>query len=215
MRRLRTPRGTHRPLLPFGPGGVKQVSAVPRRLRYYSIAVLLCQVRRQSQTCPKSHIFINKDREYRWGSRDCGLVERSVFLPSRRCRPRVKQLLNALHMFPVGLGLALHIVQVLHVHPRRYSIVYPQSGVVIHRRMPVIHIFMLMRMGRRLVSGYCLPFLPSSSSKSRELMNSRKGDSPSSSATSGSLSSAACSSSTALSSSSAVVPARSKTCGST
>ncbi len=31
-------------LLPFGPGGVKQVSAVPRRPRYYSVAVLLCQV---------------------------------------------------------------------------------------------------------------------------------------------------------------------------
>ena len=44
-RRLRTPRGTHRPLLPLGPGGVKQVSAVPRRRRYYSVAVGLCQVR--------------------------------------------------------------------------------------------------------------------------------------------------------------------------
>ena len=99
--------------------------------------------------------------------------------------------------------------------PGRYSSVYPQSGLVIHRRMAVIHIFMLMRVCHRLVPSYCLPFLPSSSSKSSELMNSRKGESPSSSATSGSLSSAGCSSSAAFSSSSAVVPARSKTCGST
>src|SRR4051794_9567520 len=43
-RRLGTPRGTHRPLLPFGPGGVKQVSAVPRRLHHYSEITALCQL---------------------------------------------------------------------------------------------------------------------------------------------------------------------------
>jgi hypothetical protein len=107
-------------------------------------------------------------------------------------------------------------VEVLHSYPQRYSIAYPQSGMVIHRRMPVIHIFMLTRVRWPARSVYCLPFLPSSSSKSSELMNSRKGESPSSSATSGSLSSTGGSSSAVFSSSSsAVVPARSKTCGST
>src|SRR5262245_60952371 len=55
-RRLGTPRGTHRPLLPFGPSGVKQVSAIPRRRRYYSVAVLLCQVQLDAMRSEKAYL---------------------------------------------------------------------------------------------------------------------------------------------------------------
>src|SRR5262245_12332459 len=75
-----------------------------------------------------------------------------------------------------GAGCVLPVVTVVHASPRRYSVVYPQSEVVIHRRMAVIHIFMLTRARHSLTPNYCLPFLPSSSSKSSELMNSRNGE---------------------------------------
>src|SRR5262245_39541238 len=70
---LRTPRGTHRPLLSFDPGGVKQVSAAPRRQRYYTCAPVLCQ----SLTGSLNRTLTSKrKKENRCLSRQCGLVEK-------------------------------------------------------------------------------------------------------------------------------------------
>jgi hypothetical protein len=126
----------------------------------------------------------------------------------------VRRVLSALHMFRLGrrptyMGAEFYTsVPMILGRLSTISSGYPQRDA----SYPHFYVDALCR---PLALSYCLPFLPSSSSKSRELINSRKGESPSSSATSGSLSSAGGSSSAVLSSSSAVVPARSKTCGST